>query len=56
MREIELVVEAYLLAERALVAAVDAGSGTVPLPDGRAVTVVALSSTCCWASVASGPG
>jgi len=39
MREIELLVEAYLLAERALVAAVDAAGGTVPLPDGRAVTV-----------------
>ena len=27
----------YLLAERALVAAVDAAGGIVPLPDGRAV-------------------
>jgi hypothetical protein len=39
MREIELLVEAYLLAERDLVAAVDASGGAVPLPDGRTVTL-----------------
>jgi hypothetical protein len=39
MHEIELLVEAYLLAERDLVAAVDAAGGAVPLPDGRTVTV-----------------
>jgi hypothetical protein len=39
MRKIELLVEAYLSAERDLVAAVDAAGGAVPLPDGRAVTV-----------------
>ena len=39
MREIEPLVEAYLAAERDLVAAVDAAGGTVPLPDGRTVTV-----------------
>jgi hypothetical protein len=36
LREIELLVEAYLFAERALVAAVDAAGDTVPLPDGGA--------------------
>ena len=35
----ELLVEAYLMAERDLVAAVDAAGGSVPLPDGRTVTV-----------------
>ena len=39
MRKIESLVEAYLTAERDLVAAVDAAGGTVPLPDGRAVTL-----------------
>jgi hypothetical protein len=39
MREIELLVEAYLIAERDLVAAVDSAGGTVPLPDGCTVTV-----------------
>jgi hypothetical protein len=39
MREIESLVEAYLIAERDLVAAVDAAGGAVPLPDGRTVTV-----------------
>jgi hypothetical protein len=39
MREIESLVEAYLIAERTLVEAVDAAGGTVPLPDGRTVTV-----------------
>jgi hypothetical protein len=38
MREIELLVET-LTAERDLVAAVDAAGGTVPLPDGRTITV-----------------
>ena len=39
MREIESLIEAYLIAERALVEAVDAAGGTVPLDDGRTVTV-----------------
>jgi hypothetical protein len=39
MHEIELLVEAYLIAERDLVAAVDSAGGAVPLPDGRTVTV-----------------
>jgi hypothetical protein len=39
MRNIESLVEAYLTAERDLVAAVDAAGGAYPLPDGRAVTV-----------------
>jgi hypothetical protein len=39
MREIEALVEAYLTAERDLVAAADAAGGPVPLPDGRTVTV-----------------
>jgi hypothetical protein len=39
MREIESLVEAYLVAERDLVAAVDSEGGGVPLPDGRTVTV-----------------
>ena len=37
MREIELLVEIYLTAERELVAVVDAAGGAVPLPDGRSV-------------------
>src|SRR5258708_2210924 len=39
MREIECLIEAYLIAERTLVEAVEAPGGTVPLPDGRTVTV-----------------
>jgi hypothetical protein len=39
MRKIESLVEAYLTAERDLVAAVDAAGGAVPLPNGRTVTV-----------------
>jgi hypothetical protein len=39
MRDIELLVEAYLIAESDLVAAVDAAGGAVPLPDGRTVSV-----------------
>jgi hypothetical protein len=39
MSEIVSLVEAYLIAERDLVAAVDAAGGAVPLPDGRTVTV-----------------
>ena len=39
MSEIVSLVEAYLIAERDLVAAVDAAGGAVPLPDGRNVTV-----------------
>ena len=38
MRDI-LLVEMYLTAESALVAAVDAAGGTVSLPDGRTVSV-----------------
>jgi hypothetical protein len=38
MRQIELLVETYLAAERELVAAVDAAGGAVPLPDGRTVS------------------
>src|SRR5438552_18021152 len=39
MHQIELLVEAYLKIERDLVAAVDAAGGTVPLSDGRTVTL-----------------
>jgi hypothetical protein len=39
MCKIDSLVEAYLIAERGLVAAVDAAGGAVPLPDGRTVTV-----------------
>jgi hypothetical protein len=56
MREIESLVEAYLTAERDLVAAADAAGGAVPLPDGRIVAVAAPSSTRYWASVVSGRG
>jgi hypothetical protein len=38
MREIELLVETYLAAERDLVTAIDAAGGSVQLPDGRAIT------------------
>jgi hypothetical protein len=39
MSEIVSLVEAYLTAERDLVATVDAEGGAAPLPDGRTVTV-----------------
>ena len=39
MSDVEFLVEAYLTAERDLVAAVDSAGGKVPLPDGRTVTV-----------------
>jgi hypothetical protein len=39
MSEIVSLVEAYLTAERDLVAAVDAAGGAMLLPDGRTVTV-----------------
>jgi hypothetical protein len=39
MGKIESLVEAYLIAERTLVEAVDAAGGKVHLPDGRTVTV-----------------
>ena len=39
MCKIESLVEAYLIAERTLVAAVEAAGGKVPLPDGRTVMV-----------------
>ena len=38
MRQIELLVETYLAAERELVAAIDAAGGAIPLPDGRVVS------------------
>jgi hypothetical protein len=37
MNDVASLVEKYLAAERALVAAVEASGGTVPLPDGRTV-------------------
>jgi hypothetical protein len=39
MTEIASLIEAYLTAERDLVAAVEAAGGAVPVPDGRTVTV-----------------
>jgi hypothetical protein len=39
MGKIESLVETYLIAERALVAAVDASGGSVPLDNGQTVTV-----------------
>ena len=39
MSEIVSLVDAYLTAERDLVAPVEAEGGAVPLPDGRTVTV-----------------
>jgi hypothetical protein len=39
MQKIDSLVEAYLTVERALVVAVDAAGGSVPLPNGRTVTV-----------------
>jgi hypothetical protein len=39
MHKIESLVEAYLTAERDLVAAVEAEGSAVPLPDGRTVSV-----------------
>jgi hypothetical protein len=39
MNDVEKLVEAYLIAEHALVEAVDATGGKVPLSDGRTVTV-----------------
>jgi hypothetical protein len=39
MRDIASLVEAYLAAERDLVAAVESAGGAAPLPDGRTVTV-----------------
>ena len=39
MHDMDSLVEAYLIAERDLVAAVDAAGGALPLPDGRTVTV-----------------
>jgi hypothetical protein len=56
MREIELLVEAYLTAERGLIAAVDSIGGAVPLPTRARSPSVASSSTRCSASVASGRG
>jgi len=44
MRQIELLVEAYLMAERDLVDVVDAAGGTVPLPDGVAISTVERSA------------
>ena len=48
MREIAPLVEAYLAAERDLVAAVDAAGGAVPLPDGRTVTVGRAEHDALW--------
>ena len=39
MHDVASLVEKYLAAERALVAAVEASGGTAPLPDGRTVTL-----------------
>jgi hypothetical protein len=39
MHDVALLVETYLAAERALVAAVESAGGAVPLPDGRTVTL-----------------
>jgi hypothetical protein len=39
MNDVSLLVEAYLTAERNLVAAVESAGGALPLPDGRAITV-----------------
>jgi hypothetical protein len=39
MREIVSLVEAFLTAERELVAAVESAGGAVPLPNGQTVTV-----------------
>jgi hypothetical protein len=39
MGKIESLVEAYLIAERDLVAAVESAGGAVPLPNGQTVTV-----------------
>jgi hypothetical protein len=46
MREIEALVEAYLLAERDL--AVDAAGAALPLPDGRTVTVGRAEFDALW--------
>jgi hypothetical protein len=54
MRKIESLVEAYLIAERDLVAAVEATGSAVPLPDGRTVKVGAPSSTRCPVRGANG--
>jgi hypothetical protein len=56
MHEIKSLVEAYLIAERRLVAAADAAGGAVPLPTAASSPWAAPSSTRRWASVASGPG
>jgi hypothetical protein len=39
MHDVASLVETYLAAERALVAAVEAAGGAVPLPDSRNVTI-----------------
>jgi hypothetical protein len=39
MGRVESLVEAHLIAERDLIAVVDSAGGTLPLPDGRTVTV-----------------
>jgi len=57
MREIELLVERYLAAERDLVAAVDAAGGAVSPPDGRTVTVGSAEFDArCQPGGAGGPG
>jgi hypothetical protein len=39
MHDVASLVETYLAAERALVVAVEASGGAVPLPDGRTITI-----------------
>jgi hypothetical protein len=39
MHDVASLVETYLAAERALVAAVESAGGAAPLPDGRTVTL-----------------
>jgi hypothetical protein len=39
MHDVTSLVETYLAAERALVAAVESAGGALPLPDGRTVTL-----------------
>jgi hypothetical protein len=56
MHEIDLLVEAYLIAERDLVAAVDAAGGAVPSLTAGPPPWDAPSSTHYCASVASGHG
>ena len=56
MCDIQALVEAYLITERDLVAAVDAAGGAVLLTDGRTVSTGRPSSTLCSAGAAGWPG